>query len=62
MWGGNGFWSPTENKPAMRAFADSLRDRSVLKRRRRTGWRFVAELVAVVVVAAGIYGAIALIT
>ena len=62
MWGGNGFWSPTENKRAMRAFVDSLRERSGLKRRRRTGWRFVAELVAVLVVAAGIYGAVAVVT
>lgn len=56
---GNGFWSPTENKTAMRAFADSLRDRSVRKRGRRTGWRFVLELVGVLVVAAAIYGAVA---
>ncbi len=52
---GNGFWSPTENKPAMRAFAQSLRDRGQGARRRRSWPRMLVELVAVAVVAAGIF-------
>ena len=51
---GNGFWTPTQNRPAMRAFVDSLRDRSG-RRRRPRGARLVAELVALGVVTAGIF-------
>ncbi len=52
---GNGFWSPTENKPAMRAFAQSLRDRGQGGRPRRSWPRMLVELVGVAVVAAGIF-------
>lgn len=61
MWGGNGFWSPTQNKPAMKAFVDSIRRRRPPRRDRPTGGRFVAELLGVIVVAAGIYGVIELV-
>lgn len=54
LGGGQGFWSPTENKPAMRAFVDSLQRRR-RDRPRRSWSRRLAELVDVLVVAAGIY-------
>lgn len=52
--GGQGFWSPTENKPAMRAFVDSI-DRRRPERLRRSWRHWLAEFVAVLVVSAGIY-------
>lgn len=52
--GGQGFWSPTENRSAMRAFADSIQRRRP-DRPRRSWRRRLAELVAVLVVSAGIY-------
>lgn len=61
MWGGNGFWSPTQNKPAMKAFTESIRRRGGRRRSHSSGWRFVAELLAVVVVASGIYGLVTLV-
>ena len=62
MWGGNGFWSPTHNKPAMKAFVGSIRRRAGRRRSRSSGGRFVAELLAVVAVSGGIYALIALVT
>lgn len=58
MFGGNGFWSPTDNKPAMRAFAESIRRRRP-DRPRRSWRRLVVELAAVAAVSAGIYGVMA---
>ena len=61
MWGGNGFWSPTQNRPAMKAFTDSIRRRAGRRRSPSSGGRFIAELLSVVVVSGGIYAMIALV-
>lgn len=61
MWGGNGFWAPTQNRPAMKAFTESIRRRAGRRRTPSSGLRFVAELLAVVVVASGIYGLVTLV-
>jgi hypothetical protein len=51
--GGVGWWSPTENKPAMKAYADRFRGR---RRRRQGGWRRrLVGAVAVAAVTVGIF-------
>lgn len=55
--GGQGFWSPTENRSAMRAFVDSINRRRP-DRPRRSWRRRLVELVAVLAVSAGIYAVV----
>ncbi len=52
--GGNSFWTPTENRPAMRAFVDSIRDRRS-RRRLPRGLRLVVEVLALVLFVVAVY-------
>lgn len=54
MNGGYGWWSPTENKAAMKAFVDHVRGRRGIDRKR--SWpRLLLEALGVVGVAVGIF-------
>lgn len=52
--GGNGWWSPTQNRRAMQAFADRVQQRR--PERREHGWRRrAAELFGVVIVTLAVF-------
>lgn len=59
--GGNSFWTPTENRPAMRAFVDSVRDRRS-RRRLPRGPRLLVEVLALLLVVVAVYVALHAIT